>query len=90
MHILAERNPIVLNQGRMLYDRSFTLPYDGIGWLHFEFFEQDIERVDAMIVLDYSARAGHLVSDGNLYDKGHTLNLFSLSSLKMKEVGPVS
>ena len=45
MRILAERNLIVLNQGRMLYDQSFTLPYDGIGWLHFEFFEQEAKPI---------------------------------------------
>ena len=66
------------------------MPEDGVGGRHFELFEEDIEGVNAVIVLDNSAGARDLSSYADLDRESATLNLLSLSSLKTKEVGPVS
>ena len=69
---------------------SVTLPDDGVGMWNFELFEQYIEGMDAMIILYDAAGAGDLPADADLNENANTLNLLSLSSLKTKEVGPVS
>ena len=66
------------------------MPDDGVGMWNFELFEQYIEGMNAMIILDDTTGAGDLPTDANLHVNIGTLNLLSLSSLKTKEVGPVS
>ena len=67
-----------------------TLPNNGISWWHFEFFEKDIESMNAVVVLYDATWTSDPISDRNLRHLRVTLNLLSLSSLKTNEVGPVS
>ena len=66
------------------------MPDDGVVRWNFELFEQYIEGMNAVIILDDTAGAGDLPTDADLHVYEVTLNLLSLSSLKTKEVGPVS
>ena len=65
------------------------MPDDWIVLWNFELFEQDVQGVDAVVMLNDAARAGDGAADADLPRNGCTLNLLSLSSLKTNDVGPV-
>ena len=66
------------------------MPDDRVCGRHFVFLEEHVESMDAVIILDDIAGARNSRSDADLSDRWITLNLLSLSSLKVNEVGPVS
>jgi hypothetical protein len=67
-----------------------TLPKDGMCRGYSKSFEEDVKGMDAVIVLDNATGTRDSGADADLCGGGCTLNLLSLSSLKTKEVGPVS